>query len=219
MLLFNADVEEAERGAMPPEHHIEDSCQSFFDLRQRLLVEMDALPAFNVVALALVRKLRNNIKGGILHSEVEDAFSRYFRLLDTDMQRFVTLHETLNETVVKYGGGSTANTGTAPPAAGAQTSAIGKLSDHMRDIRVVLLACGEMQKKALELKLATQESAMLADNGLRPLVSFAKVADFIEQALDLADRLRRKHEDFQKARRNAMADVIDAAKAGNLKGP
>mmetsp|Transcript_43972 Transcript_43972/g.104072 ORF Transcript_43972/g.104072 Transcript_43972/m.104072 type:complete len:222 (-) Transcript_43972:17-682(-) len=214
MLLFNADVDESERGAMPSEHYVEESCQSFYDLRQRLLAGMDSVPAFNIVALGLVRKLRTNLRGSVLHSEVEDAFSRYFRLLDTDTQRFVSLHETLSETVEKYGGSISGTSGStaAAPQSGPAAAALGKLRDSMREIAVVLLACGEMQRKALELKLAAQESAMAADKGLRPLVSFARVADFIEEAMMVADQLRRKHEELQHTRVNAMGDVV-AAKA------
>ena len=93
MRLCNADVEEAERNHQESLDDFdeagqdEDGCRSFFDLRQRTLSGMDLMPAFRIVVLGLLRKLKNNTKDCILYSEVEDALGRYFRVLDADMQR------------------------------------------------------------------------------------------------------------------------------------
>mmetsp|Transcript_103191 Transcript_103191/g.291380 ORF Transcript_103191/g.291380 Transcript_103191/m.291380 type:complete len:246 (+) Transcript_103191:155-892(+) len=204
MLLYNADVDESERnyrkqddlaGEEDDDDDNDDGVRrSFFDLRQRTLLGLDQLPAFRVVALGLLRKLRTNLRGAILYGEVEDAMARYFRLLDNDMQRFASLHETLRDAADKL-----------PQE--------GLLLDGMREIAVVLLACGEMQRKALDLKLSAQRSASMSDVAVPPLASFERFAIFLENALAVSDQLRKKHEELQQLRMRAWASAMDSRAA------
>merc|ERR1712194_440394 len=181
------------------EEEDDGACRSFFDLRQRCLVGLDQGSAFRVVALAAVRKLRTNVKGSVLYSEVEDALNRYCRLLEADMQKFATLHETLQDAAERKDGGP------ALPHESRKT-----LTEGMREIAVVLLACGEMQRRALDLKMGAQRSIADSFADTPPLVSFAKFADFLEEALAVSDQLRRKHEELQQQRMRAMASVAEA---------
>merc|ERR1712194_109948 len=70
------------------------------------------------------------------------------------------------------------------------------LTEGMREIAVVLLACGEMQRRALDLKMGAQRSIADSFANTPPLVSFAKFADFLEEA--------------QQQRMRAMASVAEA---------
>lgn len=212
MLLYNADLDEAEQASLFRAIQVEDenadickedSCQAFFDLRQRALVGMEQLPAFRIVAFGLLRKLRTNLRGTVLYGEVEDAFSRYFRLLDVDMQKFVSLHETLNATVEKEESESRR-------VDSQMAAALSTLKDSMRQVAVVLMACGEMQKRALELKIGAQQSISASDGLAPPLVSFAKFAEFLEDSMAVSDQLKRKHEEMQNTRMQAMASVVSA---------
>merc|ERR1712194_220149 len=144
---------------------------------------------------AAVRKLRMNVKGSVLYSEAEDALNRYCRLLEADMQKFATLHETLQDAAETK----------ALPHESRKT-----LTEGMREIAVVLLACGEMQRRALDLKMGAQRSIADSFADTPPLVSFAKFADFLEKALAVSDQLRRKHEELQQQRMRAMASVAEA---------
>ncbi|CAJ1367270.1 unnamed protein product, partial [Effrenium voratum] len=136
MRLCNADVEEAERNHQESLDDFdeagqdEDGCRSFFDLRQRTLSGMDLMPAFRIVVLGLLRKLKNNTKDCILYSEVEDALGRYFRVLDADMQRFASLHEILRDAADK------ARESTRREAAPSVTHAANLLLEGMREIAV-----------------------------------------------------------------------------------
>jgi len=214
MLLYNADVDEAERVRSPyneepvDEDGLSDTCQTFFDLRQRTLVGMNENPAFRVVALGLLRKLRTNQRGTVLYGEVEDALGRYFRLLDADMQRFASLHEVLNETAEKQ-----SRTESRPVVKEAAAATVGLLQQGMREIAVVLLACGEMQRKALDLKMSAQRSIAESDELEPPLVSFGTFAEFIEEALAVSDQLRRKREELQRLRMKAMESVVGTSTA------
>lgn len=233
MRLFNVDVEEAERNYSPSiddeaefEEELEsDPCRSFFDLRQRTLTGMDQMSAFRLVALGAVRKLRTNLKGSILYGEVEDALGRYFRLLDADMQKFATLHETLRDAADKQDPKAVASKAAfgsnKPPAAvkEALSQAHAILLDAMREIAVVLLACGEMQRRALDLKVTAQRSIAETHEGVPPLVSFSKFADFLEEALAVCDQLRRKHEDLHQQRMRAMASAAEARSAAAAQAP
>mmetsp|Transcript_1038 Transcript_1038/g.2614 ORF Transcript_1038/g.2614 Transcript_1038/m.2614 type:complete len:260 (-) Transcript_1038:21-800(-) len=214
MLLFNIDLDEADRNL--PDHRDEgdledagedDVCQAFFDLRQRTLVGMEPLPAFRVVALGLLRKLRTSPRSGVLYAEVEDALGRYFRLLDVEMQRFASLHETLRAAVDRDGR-FVAERGSS--AAAAVEAALALLHEGMRQIAVVLLACGDMQKRALDLKMGAQRSVSQSEHDSPPLASFSRFAEFLEEALAVEDQLRRKHEELQQLRMRAMASVVDA---------
>lgn len=208
MRLHNSDVDEAERSG--PHDHDEDELEfeeeeveSFFDLRQRTLVGMDQMSAFRIVALGVLRKLRTNLKGSVLYGEVEDALGRYFRLLDGDMQKFASLHETLRDAADRQD----------PKATGAERTALAAaqsiLLEAMREIAVVLLACGEMQRRALDLKMMAQRSISEQRTG-PPLISFSKFAEFLEEALAVCDQLRRKHEELHQQRMRAMAGVAEA---------
>lgn len=215
MLLYNADVDEAERLRSPyneeepvDEDGLSDACKTFFDLRQRTLIGMNENPAFRLVALGLLRKLRTNQRGTVLYGEVEDALGRYFRLLDADMQRFASLHEVLNETAEKQN-----RTESRPIVKDATAATVGLLQQGMREIAVVLLACGEMQRKALDLKMSAQRSIAESDELEPPLVSFGTFAEFIEEAMAVSDQLRRKHEELQRLRMKAMESVVGASTA------
>lgn len=208
MRLYNADVEEAERNYQPGVDELEledeepDSCRSFFDLRQRTLIGMDQMSAFRIVALGVLRKFRTNAKGSVLYSEVEDALGRCFRLLDADTQRFASLHETLRDAADKQDRPDRANNSAAVAALDTAKSI---LLECMREIAVVLLACGEMQRRALDLKMSAQRSISESRVDVPPLVSFSKFADFLEEALAVCDQLRKKHEELQQQRMRAMA--------------
>jgi hypothetical protein len=203
MLLYNADIDEAERNHVSEdleEDDIFEACsphQSFFDLRQRTLLGMEQLPAFRVVALGLLRKLRTNKQGSVLYGEVEDALGRYFRLMDADMQRFVSLHETFGDM-------------SGQPILQVAPAARTLVKDGMHEIAIVLLACSEMQQKALDLKLGCQRSIAENEEDGCPIVSFQTFAGFIEEALAVSDQLRRKHEELQQLRLKAMERVVDA---------
>lgn len=212
MRLYNADEAESDRRRQweDPEldDEAEDACCTFFDLRQRTLVGLDPTSAFRIVALGLLRKLRTNSRGTVLYGEIEDALGRYFRLLDADMQRFATLHEALREPADKALGAE----GCKEAAAAAQ-AAQSLLHSGMREIAGVLLACGEMQKRALDLKMGAQRSISDARSSAVPLVSFGKFSQFLEEALAVCDQLRRKHEELQQIRLKAMASAMDAKMA------
>jgi hypothetical protein len=221
MLLYNADIEEGERIYLQDADEREeresgdDNRRSFFELRQRALVGLDQFPAFRIVSFGLLRKLRTNHRGPVIYPELEDALGRYFRLLDGDMQRFATLHETLRDAASKFDGSGA----TAPPATGA-SGPVGVaqtlLHDGMREIAVVLLACGEMQRKALDLKMSAQRAVSASDSDLeKPVASFVRFAEFLAEALAVSDQLRRKHEELQQLRMRAMASVVDARLQGN----
>lgn len=243
---YNMDVEEAERNysSFGDELEVEDgpkngSCRSFFDLRQRSLVGVDQMSAFRIVALGVLRKLRTNVKGSVLYSEVEDALNRYCRLLEADMQKFASLHETLQEAATRQtqsSGSATASAGTSAGAAGKRgqtqsgvsansagaaslAAARSILSDGMREIAVVLLACGEMQRRALDLKMSAQRSIAETDEDVAPLLSFSRYADFLEEALAVSDQLRRKHEELQQQRIRAMERAVEARAAGAASAP
>ncbi|CAL1152765.1 unnamed protein product [Cladocopium goreaui] len=213
MRLCNADVDEAERNPSQfedfdePEDD-EGSSKSFFDLRQRTLSGMDLMPAFRVVVLGLARKLKNNTKDSILYSEVEDALGRYFRVLDSDMQRFANLHEILRDAADKAGAAGTSLVGSPPAVLAIHNAGIGLLHEGMREIAVVLLACGEMQRQCLDLKLDAQRSIASASSA--PHISYSKYADFLDEAMALCDQLRRKHEELQQQRIRAMAKLTEA---------
>eukprot|EP00434_Breviolum_minutum_P014097 symbB.v1.2.012430.t1/scaffold849.1/size158081/13 len=217
MRLCNADVDEAERNPAEFEDFDEPededggdgggSSKSFFDLRQRTLSGMDLMPAFRVVVLGLARKLKNNTKDSILYSEVEDALGRYFRVLDADMQRFANLHEILRDAADK-GGAAAAGYAASSAVLGTHNAGVGLLHEGMREIAVVLLACGEMQRQCLDLKLDAQRS--IATSAKTPHISYSKYADFLDEALALCDQLRRKHEELQQQRIRAMAKLTEA---------
>eukprot|EP00931_Biecheleriopsis_adriatica_P123527 TRINITY_DN98579_c0_g1_i1.p1 TRINITY_DN98579_c0_g1~~TRINITY_DN98579_c0_g1_i1.p1 ORF type:complete len:224 (-),score=72.84 TRINITY_DN98579_c0_g1_i1:75-746(-) len=218
MRLYNADVDEAERCYQEDDEFAEldqedgdgdGACKSFFDLRQRTLSGMDQLPAFRVVALGLLRKLKNYTKGSVLYPEVEDLLGRYFRLLDADMQRFASLHETLRDASDKSAS-SAAATKSDANAAAAHTAGVNLLHEGMREIAVVLLACSERQRESLDMKIQAQRLISESGAGKPPLASFGKYADFIEEALALGDQLRRKHEELQQQRIRAMAKITEA---------
>eukprot|EP00927_Polykrikos_kofoidii_P039880 TRINITY_DN34179_c0_g1_i1.p1 TRINITY_DN34179_c0_g1~~TRINITY_DN34179_c0_g1_i1.p1 ORF type:complete len:281 (+),score=45.55 TRINITY_DN34179_c0_g1_i1:299-1141(+) len=216
MLLYNADVDESERNErhddLCDEQNGDDECrQSFFDLRQRTLLGMDQQSSFRVVCLGLLRKLRTNLRGAVLYNEVEDALGRYFRLIDSDMQRFASLHETLLHGVGRLENSSGGRVSVSSGADGSSVAAaITLFHEGMREIAVVLLACGEMQQRALDLKMSAQWSASQSDGGSPPLASFSRFAEFLEEALAVSDQLRRKHEELQNIRMRAMASMVDA---------
>eukprot|EP00933_Yihiella_yeosuensis_P030898 TRINITY_DN24449_c1_g1_i1.p1 TRINITY_DN24449_c1_g1~~TRINITY_DN24449_c1_g1_i1.p1 ORF type:complete len:240 (+),score=48.68 TRINITY_DN24449_c1_g1_i1:94-813(+) len=218
MRLYNSDLEESERNYQLDEdddidHEHEDEAEvgvsrSFFDLKQKALLGMDQMPAFRVVALGLLRKLRSTMKCTVQYSEVEDALGRYFRLLDADMQKFANLHETLRDALQK----TTSEKALPECSSGkeARTAGLSLLNEGMREIAVVLLACGEMQRRALDLKIDTQKSIAQSGAGTPPLASFSKFADFFEEALGVCDQLRRKREELQQQRIRAMASLTEA---------
>jgi hypothetical protein len=181
MLLFNADLDEAAQNALRAVENIGDLDDGVQNPYQRFF------------------DLRQR------------AFSRYFRLLDGDMQRFATLHETFSSTADEQDKVSCGR----PDAATA--SAIAKLRDGMREIAVVLLACGEMQKRALDLKVSAQQSVAEADEETPALVSFAKFTEFVEDALALSDQIKRKHEELQLRRMKTMAEVVSARVSSSAK--
>lgn len=213
MRLYNADVDEAERNYSEeedPDHADEaeeDPCRSFFELRQRTMAGMELNSVFRIASLGLLRKLRTNTKGSVLYAEVEDALGSHFRLLDADNQKFAALHETLREASERQSKHSVVPNSAA---AAASTTALSILSEGMREIAVVLLACGEMQKRALDLKLSSQHSISESDMYEPALVSFSKFADFLEKALAFGDQLRRKHVELHQLRMRAMASVVEA---------
>jgi len=232
MRCYNLDVDEADRRfAAPeldpdllldlerrswddPEAHAA-SCYSFFDLRQRTLVGLDQLSAFRIAAQGALRKLRTNVRGSVLYGEVEDALNRYCRVLDLDMQTFASLHETLQEAARKQAQFQAASNS---PAAAALALARSTLSEGMREIAVVLLACGEMQRRALDMKMNAQRAiAESAEDG-GALVSFSRFADFLEEALAVSEQLRRKHEELQQQRMKAMASAVEARAAVGISG-
>lgn len=217
MLLYNADVDEADRlyqheDAETEDHESSDDCRrSFFELRQRALLGLDQFPAFRIVCFGLLRKLRTNHRGPVIYPELEDALGRYFRLLDGDMQRFATLHETLRDAASKLEN----STGASVPASVAQNL----LHEGMREIAVVLLACGEMQRRALDLKMSAQRAVSAdSENAEKPVASFLRFAEFLEEALAVSDQLRRKHEELQQLRMRAMASAVDARLAAQASG-
>eukprot|EP00405_Crypthecodinium_cohnii_P034974 CAMPEP_0206534066 /NCGR_PEP_ID=MMETSP0325_2-20121206/5330_1 /ASSEMBLY_ACC=CAM_ASM_000347 /TAXON_ID=2866 /ORGANISM="Crypthecodinium cohnii, Strain Seligo" /LENGTH=289 /DNA_ID=CAMNT_0054030811 /DNA_START=101 /DNA_END=970 /DNA_ORIENTATION=- len=243
MRLRNSDLDEGDRGgggAEFDENEFESEdgpVESFFDLRQRTLVGLDSACAFRIVAPSLLRKLRENKRGTLLYAEVEDALGRYFRLLDADMQKFANLHETLGEAVAKYESGtSTAAANSAEAAASNSASTRSKslggnngspvavkaaraiLVEAMREIAVVLLACGEMQRRALELKMTTQRAMAESNDGVIAYVSFTKCVDFFEEALHFCDSLRKKHEELHHQRMRAMATAAEARVASSASG-
>ncbi|OLP88390.1 Lysosomal aspartic protease [Symbiodinium microadriaticum] len=217
MRLCNADVDEAERNYQEEEEDFEEMDNEegisvgkvFFDLRQRTLSGMDQMPAFRVVVLGLLRKLRNNVKDSILYSEVEDALGRYFRVLDADMQRFANLHEILRDSADKPGTCTFQLEAAGAAVFATHTAGTTLLHEAMREIAVVLLACGEMQRRSLDLKLQTQRS-ISASSGGAPLISYSRFADFLDEATALCVQLRRKHEELQQQRIRAMATLTEA---------
>ncbi|CAK8985499.1 Kelch-like protein 5 [Durusdinium trenchii] len=223
MRLYNADVDEAERNREEFEEFDEpedEECvgvsKSFFDLRQRTLSGMDLTPAFRVVVLGLSRKLKNNTKDSIPYSEMEDALGRYFRVLDADMQRFANLHEILRDAADKAGAAGASLVGAPSAVMATHTAGINLLHDGMREIAVVLLACGEMQRQCLDLKLNAQRS--ISAGSAAPQISYSKYADFLDEALVLCDQLRRKNEELQQQRLRAMAKLTEAKLAANPEG-
>merc|ERR1740123_2265073 len=145
MRLYNVDVDEPERMYVEEESSDladceEEKCRSFFDLRQRALGGMELNSVFRIAALGLLRKLRTNTKGSVLYAEVEDALGSHFHLLDSDTQKFATLHETLREASERQSKHCAAPNSAA---AAASAAALATLSEGMREIAVVLLACGE----------------------------------------------------------------------------
>lgn len=208
MRLLNSDVDEAERVCLAPEEDLEEKeggaegLRSFFELRQRTLLGMDPLPAFRLVVLGLLRKLRTNAKGTVLYLELEDALGRYFRLLDSDMQRFASLHETLRDATHKED-------------VSAVSGSRALLLDGMRQIAVVLLACGEVQQRSLDMKIGAQMSISQSSVSAPAHVSFTKYAEFFEEALAVCDQLKKKHEELQQLRIRAMASAVDAKTANS----
>ena len=57
----------------------------------------------------------------------------------------------------------------------------------MREIAVVLLACGEMQRQCLDLKVGTQRS-ISASSTKAPQISYSKYADFFDEAAEKSRR-------------------------------
>merc|ERR1719203_1306508 len=171
---------------------------------------MDQNSAFRITALGLLRKLQTHTKGSVLYAELEDALGSYFRLLDADAQKFASLHDVLrghaDKLQPRFRGASSA-------AAIATASARTALSEAMREIAVVLLACGEMQRTALDLKVAAQFAISEATGTTPPLISFQRFADFLEKALDFNHQLRKKHVELHQQRMRAMASVVDAQAA------
>lgn len=223
---YNLDVYEAERhyalsaGDELDTEEEDDrpengSCRSFFDMRQRALVGLDQMSAFKVVVQGVRRKLgERNARGSVLYSELEDALNRYCRLLEADMQRFASLHETLQEAADKQH--QPVATPATPGAGAALAASRALLAEGMREIAVVLLACGEMQRRALDLKMTAQlsiRSIAEAEEDVPPLVSFSKFGDFLEEALAVSNQLRRKHEDLHQQRMRAMTIAVEVATA------
>ena len=129
-------------------------------------------------------------------------------MLDGDMQRFATLHETLRDAAGKLDGSNSRDACTGPANVAQQL-----LHEGMREIAVVLLACGEMQRRALDLKMSAQRAVSASDSDnedKKPAASFARFAEFLEEALAVSDQLRRKHEELQQLRMRAMASAMDA---------
>eukprot|EP00930_Biecheleria_cincta_P015804 TRINITY_DN13055_c0_g1_i1.p1 TRINITY_DN13055_c0_g1~~TRINITY_DN13055_c0_g1_i1.p1 ORF type:complete len:237 (-),score=69.74 TRINITY_DN13055_c0_g1_i1:275-985(-) len=231
MRLYNSDVEEADRiyqedldifeplaGLAEAESDAAEgdgACKSFFDLRQRTLIGMDQMPAFKLVALGLLRKLRSHLRGSVLYSELEDALGRYFRLLDSDMQRFASLHETLRDAADKQ---EATVRGVSAEASSAHTAGMALLHEGMREIAVVLLACGEMQRQSLDLKMAAQRSIADSCEGFPPVASFEKYAEFLDEALSLSEQLRRKQQELQQQRIRAMEKITEAKLASAQAG-
>lgn len=226
MRLCNIDVDEAERGgtssaAHADEPELEDSgerengdgaCRSFFDLRQRTLVGMDQLSAFRIVALGLLRKLQSNARGALLYGEVEDGLNRYLRILEADMQKFVSLHDVLHEAANKQ------ERGDSVPVTRALSGLSGNdprvlLENGQKEIAAVLLACTQMQKRALDLKMGTQRAISESKVGAPPLVSFGRLHEFLQESLAICDQLRRKHEELQQVRMRAVAGLAEARAA------
>mmetsp|Transcript_126717 Transcript_126717/g.354775 ORF Transcript_126717/g.354775 Transcript_126717/m.354775 type:complete len:224 (+) Transcript_126717:133-804(+) len=221
MRLYNADVEEAERPEAPSLDHEADCAEvgkpseTFFELRQRTLAGMDQQPAFRLVALGVVRKLRANLRGSVLHSEIQDALGRYFRVLDSDMQRFASLYETVDAAKRSAPSGA-ALRGEAKRAIEASNAI---LQEVLVDIAAVLLACGQKQEEALALKQTTQVSVAECQEGSQALVSFSRVADLLDDALALCDLLRRKREEVHQQRMGAMAAAIEARARSSCASP
>mmetsp|Transcript_86634 Transcript_86634/g.249970 ORF Transcript_86634/g.249970 Transcript_86634/m.249970 type:complete len:318 (+) Transcript_86634:145-1098(+) len=234
MRLYNIDVDEAERASGPSldddddvefEDDVQDPsepCRTFFELRQCTLGGMDQMSAFRLVALSVVRKLRMNLKGNILYGEIEDALGRYFRILDADMQKFAALHEILRDAAEKHDPKASAAAFAAAKRCGsvgakvvaeaviAIEGAHASFLDAMREIAVVLLACGEMQRRALDLKMGAQRVIAEHREGCPCMVSFSRFADFLEEALAVCDQLRRKLEELHQQRIRAMALAAEA---------
>mmetsp|Transcript_91398 Transcript_91398/g.272762 ORF Transcript_91398/g.272762 Transcript_91398/m.272762 type:complete len:250 (-) Transcript_91398:257-1006(-) len=224
MRLGNIDIDEADRGtsAGDPADELEfedcpeaveaDSRRSFFDLRQRTLVGMDQLSAFRIVALGLLRKLQSSARNALLYREVEDALNRYLRILESDMQKFVSLHDILHEAAEKL----MERTGSSVLKALNSNDPLALLEHGMHEIAAVLLACSQMQKRALDLKVGAQHAISESGKaGAPPLVSFGKLAEFLQEALAICDQLRRKHEGLQQVRMRAMASLAEARAAAS----
>lgn len=220
MRLFNSDVEKGDRRQLPLEEgeeegeegaSREDAPRSFFELRQRTLIGLDPAPAFRLVCLSLLRKLEAPAQD-LHYAEVEDSLGRYFRLLDAHMQKFATLHETLKEAADRAALVLSLVTEGQELSAPVTTmgSAIGLLQESMRAIAVVLLACGETQKRTLELKMTIQMAAAEGGEDAPALASFSSLASFLEEAVAMCNNLRRKHEELQQQRIRAMSAVAEA---------
>lgn len=214
MRLSNVDTEDPGRGhqqSVDAEPELEEesdntACRSFFELRQRTLAGIDQLSAFRIVALGLLRKLYPSAGRTVLYGEVEDAINRYLRILDLDLQRFVSLHDILHTAAL--GAKESVDAGSA--AAVASAAAISLLNDGMHEIAAVLLACSQMQKRALDLKVGAQRTISESNGTDPPLVSFAKFVEFLQEAIASCDQLRKKHEELQQTRMRAMASFAEA---------
>mmetsp|Transcript_103290 Transcript_103290/g.205297 ORF Transcript_103290/g.205297 Transcript_103290/m.205297 type:complete len:240 (-) Transcript_103290:228-947(-) len=220
--LTNVDAEDRRRSPSPNVHEepeLEErtddtSCRSFFELRQRILAGMDQVSAFRIVALGLLRKLHPSVARTVLYVEVEDALNRYLRIVDLDLQKFVSLHDIFRtaaekqETDAKAVAKDCKDGGSA--AVAASTAATSLLNEGMHEIAAVLLACSQMQKRALDLKVGAQRTISESDGTGPPLVSFTKIVEFLQEAIAVCDQLRKKHEELQQTRIRAMATFAEA---------
>lgn len=221
MYLYNSDVDASDHATSPAEEGQDDDdatpvTPSFFELRQRALLGMEQGSAFMVVALGLLRKLRSSTKSPLSYAEIEDGLGRYFRILDADSERFATLYEVLKSAAAKHVEEQLPEFLGSPckeTAAQVAEEAAAMLSDGMQEIAVVLLACSKMQRRSLDLKMAAQRSLAESDDDQPALISFSRFGKFFEEALDVYDQLKRKHEELQQRRLKAMARVMDAKAA------
>merc|ERR1712007_19868 len=79
------------------------------------------------------------------------------------------------------------------------TAAAFLLKEAMREIAVVLLACDQMQHRALEFKKDAADAIAESADGKLPRISFVSFAEFIEQALAFSSHVRRKHSELQQS--------------------
>merc|ERR1719240_857179 len=216
MLLYNADVDpDVLNGLFLAGQGVEEvddmdekvNCrQHFFELRQRTLSNMDLQPAFRITAFGLLRKLRTNVRGNILYVEVEETLDHYFRLLDAHMKDFASLHDSLDAIEKQAHSCSNLTKEDAAPLSPISltrqrniAASEQMLRETMREIAVVLLACDRMQYRALGFKMDAADASAHGDDDEPAKISFMSFAEFMEEALNFSDQVRRKHSELQQS--------------------